>query len=172
MIHVPPCEFLRSILAYDPGSGTLSWKWRVDAAKKWNARWAGKTAGSVNRRGYVSINIGGRSYKAHRIAYVHAYGDRLLPGEYIDHANGDPSDNRLINLRIATCAENNANSRGWSDRVTDLPKGVYRSGNKYVSQIVIDGHPTYLGTFVTPALASAAHSVAAQKAYGKFARTT
>ena len=49
-------EYVRSILAYDPSSGILEWKNRLDVTPNINAATVGKIAGSVNQ-GYIVIQI-------------------------------------------------------------------------------------------------------------------
>ncbi|MGH6866844.1 MAG: HNH endonuclease [Methyloceanibacter sp.] len=93
---------------YDPETGELTWK--VDRAH--NAR-AGQRAGAccfarrAYRRGYRKVGIDGRQYLEH-VAWLIVNGD--WPAEQIDHKNGDPLDNRLANLRLATHSENKRNS--------------------------------------------------------------
>ena len=81
---------------------------RSDVPPKWNAKWAGKLAGTVSGdRKFVRIH--GKSYQCHRIVWVLANG-AIPEGMQIDHINGDGTDNRIENLRIASHAENARNS--------------------------------------------------------------
>jgi hypothetical protein len=49
-------------------------------------------------------------------------------------------------------------------------KGVVFHKKKYVAQISINNHPTYLGSFDTPEEAHTAYLKAARKLAGEFAR--
>lgn len=72
-----------------------------------------KKVGSVCGSGYVYISLNKKRYLAHRIIFCILNG--YLP-KYIDHINGNKSDNRIENLREATLSENQRNT---SKRLTN-----------------------------------------------------
>lgn len=79
---------IRSLLDYSPSTGEFTWR----------RHRKGTPAGTLVRQsGYKRIQIGKRSYKAHRIAWLYMTGH--WPSGVIDHINGDRSDNRFFNLR-------------------------------------------------------------------------
>jgi len=144
---------LRQHLSYDPLTGTFRW------------RATGQKAGSLVK-GYVKIQFKRKAYVAHRLAWLFVHGE--WPKQCIDHANGDPADNRFVNLRDASIAENCRNRRPYERA---LPKGVsLRRGDKYVAQIMRDGKNYFLGSFGSPEAAHAAYVVAAGRLHGEFAR--
>lgn len=116
--------------------------------------------------------------------YVYPYGGarislhRLimgaLPGEVVDHINGNGLDNRRMNLRICTHAENVRNRRkhkGGSSRF----KGVYlayrgKKHNLWTARICIDGKLISLGQYRTEEEAARAYDMAAAPLFGEFAR--
>jgi hypothetical protein len=107
--------------------------------------------------------------QAHRIAWLFAYEED--PSEkHIDHINGDRSDNRICNLRLATHKQNACNQRKKND-TTSAYKGVswYKRKRKWVAQIGIDGRSTHLGYFHDELAAHMAYCQAAQKHFGEFA---
>ncbi|MBO5484350.1 MAG: HNH endonuclease [Lachnospiraceae bacterium] len=63
-----------------------------------------------------------------------------------DHINRDRLDNRRCNLRIVSPRRNSLNS-GMNKNNTSGVKGVYRSRNKWVAQIVSNGKNHYLGSY-------------------------
>ena len=152
-------DSLRAILNYDPDTGVFTW-----LADKGRA-YAGDIAGSQRRDRYVIIGLNGKPYRAHRLAWMYVYGE--FPQE-IDHINGDPSDNRLINLRLATRAQNVANTKKKKNS-GNLLKGVTPARNScYRAQIRVQGKNTYLGTFATEQDAHVAYCKAAEKEFGAY----
>lgn len=165
-------EHIRSVLDYDPATGILTWRERTDlplgrTRNAWNGRNAGKVAGCVAPSGYLVVRLHDRLYRAHRIAWFHYYGE--WPDGWIDHANRDGTDNRIANLRVATRAQNNANSIGLRGSASGL-KGAYRAGDRWESKLKVDGRPRYLGVFDTPEEAHEAYMEAAREQWGEFAR--
>lgn len=152
---------VRSVLSYDPDTGLFV---RKSSSK---VQWSGRAAGTVNRYGYVRIQVDGRVYPASHLAWLHAYG--RWPVEIIDHINGDRADNRLANLREATNALNKANSRLRQDSASGL-KGAYRDGSRWRAQIRVNGKTFHIGRFSTKEQAHEAYMSEARKHFGEFAR--
>lgn len=164
---LPPREALAELFDYDPAeTGIFRWKPR-DTKPGWNTAWAGKVAGGKDKDGYIQLQIGGKLWKAHRVAWALVHGE-IDPRLHIDHANGDPADNRIANLRLATRAQNQYNMRGHKDAT--YPKGVYKVGARYYARICRKGKTTCLGGFATPEEAHAEYVRAAQVTFGAFAR--
>lgn len=93
-------------------------------------------------------------------------------GVQVDHINGDSLDNRKINLRLCTNAENLRN-RGKQINNTSGYKGVCWSvrKQKWQAQIKVDRKAKFLGNFETPEDAARAYDAAAKKYHGEFAKT-
>jgi hypothetical protein len=140
------------------------------AQKKWNTRYAGSVAGTVDKDGRLVVRVGGVNYYAHRLMWVMC-GDGEVPSS-IDHVDGDPLNNAISNLRAATHTQNMANSKCRQRADPRLPRGVYASGNgtRFVAQITVKGKSKSLGTFDTALAAKSARDAAVQVAYGCFAR--
>jgi hypothetical protein len=106
----------------------------------------------MNGRGYISIEIDGRSYLAHRVAWLHAKGS--WPNGVVDHINGDCADNRLTNLRDVSRFVNMQNRRRASSNSKSGLLGACPSGGKFRSTITVAGKTVNLGDYDT---AEAAH---------------
>lgn len=152
--------YLKSILSYDAESGLFTWTKYAPRSKQ-----PGTVAGHVGK-GYRIIEIHGRSYLAHRLAWMYVHGE--MP-DCIDHANGDPDDNKITNLRIATPSQNSANSRK-PDHNTSGAKGVrITTSGKYQAVLKCNGTTYNLGVYATKEEAAQAYLAGAQKHFGEFA---
>lgn len=165
-------DAVRKLLAYDPETGVLTWKPRPESTRHeraWNTKYAGRQAGSLSTRGYLHVRILGRDYRAHRVIWLIVTGD--WPGQGLDHADGDPSNNRFDNLRPASQTENRANSRRPKNNTTSF-KGVTldRRDGRYLATIGVNSQKHYLGHFDCPEKAHQAYLAAAEKHFGEFAR--
>lgn len=161
-------DLLKELLEYDSNTGWFTWR-----ITRGSRAPAGGRAGSVSQRGYRWIYLaidGARvGIREHRLAWFYTYGE--WPG-LIDHINGDPSDNRIANLRIATNTQNNANA-ALQKRNTSGFKGVRRCKgcfNRWDAQICVGGRRIYLGAYGSPEEAHAAYVEAAKEHFGEFAR--
>lgn len=151
---------LQELLTYDPVTGLFYWK-RAHAAVK-----VGDRAGCVNVRGYVMIQIGGRYYRGHRLAWLYVKG--VWPPK-LDHRDLNKSNNAWDNLRLASDSENQAN-RGRQRNNTSGCKGVSKHEGRWRADIHPRGGHKFLGCFDTLEEASAAYEAAAQTYFGEFAR--
>jgi HNH endonuclease/AP2 domain len=165
MKPMPSQEEVNKLLRYEPDTGKFFW--RVDIGR-WGRIKAGSRADSDRGDRYRRVHIGRRHYLGHRLAWLLARG--TLPKGEIDHINGDPADNRLSNLRLATHAQNLMNS-GKRINNTSGFKGVSRDhSTRFRATIWLGGKQRYLGSFVTREEAYTAYCKAAQELHGEFAR--
>jgi hypothetical protein len=95
-------------------------------------------------RGEFEIEIAERQYKVHRIIAACFLGlDIENPEDVIDHRDGNPSNNRIENLRVTT--------RQGNDWNRTRAKGYYwnMARNKWLAQIRVNGKGISLGYFDT-----------------------
>ena len=148
-------ETLKSIVVYEKETGVF--RWRNDH-KTLSLIKAGNIVGAGSKKnGYLSTSIKKKQYYQHRLAWLYVYGE--WPESSIDHINGDKSDNRISNLRLATASENQHNRKKTKNR--DAPVGAYRHyKGMWYSMIMINKKSKYLGSFKTAEEASAAYAKA------------
>ena len=143
---------LKELLNYDPDTGVFAWL--VKPSKRVNV---GAIAGCVMVIGYREIGIDGKSYYAHRLAFLYMTG--AWPIDQLDHRNGIRDDNRWDNLREATNAENCQNQVMPCTNKSGF-MGVSRFRNKWRARIKIAGREKHLGFFDAPEDARAAYLAA------------
>lgn len=148
---------LKSRFSYDPETGLFA---RLGG---------GKRKVGANSGGYIQICIDWQLYYAHRLAWLYMTGK--WPSKEIDHANGNPTDNRFCNLREATQQQNNANARLRSDNTHGYKGTYYNKENKnWNARIHFNGRNLHLGCFETKEQAYNRYKVEALKLFGEFAR--
>lgn len=131
--------------SYDSSTGKLTWR-----VPTMNRIKPGDSAQGVVSGGYWRVRIGGRSYKAHRVAWLMEKGQ--WPIGDIDHINGDPADNRIANLRDVSSSVNKQNMRkARADNKTGLLGAYLHKGTgKFRAQIWLPtGQCKSLGAFDT-----------------------
>jgi hypothetical protein len=67
-----------------------------------------KKVGTINAAGYVVVNLHNKVYLVHRLIFWMQH--KYLP-KYIDHIDGNRSNNQLHNLRAATNQQNICNAK-------------------------------------------------------------
>ena len=150
-------EQLKHALDYDADTGVFIWRTRPGKAVK-----AGDVAGCVEKRiGYVTIGIAGRIYKAHRLAWLYAYGE--WPKGLIDHINGNKADNRIANLRDVFADGNSQNVRKPNRRNKSGFMGVIWYQNKWRASMSVNGKSKWLGDYSTPEEAHQVYLAAKRK---------
>jgi hypothetical protein len=134
-------EDLKEEIIYIPESGDFYW-----LVPKKGRNLDGTPAGSVGSSGYRTISFNGYGISAHRLAYFYMTGE--WPAEYVDHIDGNPSNNKWDNLRPATAQQNAQNKRRKYNSYTGI-KGVvkdFRSDTWHV-HMRIDGDVVSRGPF-------------------------
>lgn len=154
-----PRERIAEAFDYDPETGILMRRFK-----------GGHTRAAGTRKshdGYTKIGFNGQEYPAHRLIWWVVYGE--LPRGFIDHVNGDKSDNRLCNLRLATDAENKRNV-GKRTHNTSGFKGVTwdKANNKWLAHATLNGKGHHLGRFASAEEAANAYRDFAKKHHGDF----
>lgn len=110
----------------------------------------------------------------HRSVRMHNILLPQLPGFVVDHKNGNPLDNRKLNLRHVTSEQNSHNSRPPRVRnKTSQFKGVSRNGPSYKkpwqAYFKHNGRRVVVGHFDSEIEAAKAYNTAILKHRGEFA---
>jgi hypothetical protein len=139
------------IRLFDYRDGELYWKerprsdFKSDLAwKQWNPKHAGKRAGCHSMQ-YASVAVNRVHYPLHRVVFLWHHG--YLP-EIVDHADCNPSNNNINNLRAATKADNQRNMKKPSNNSSGY-KGVVWSKpcQKWMARIKYKGKQLHFGVF-------------------------
>lgn len=164
MLPLPDLDVLRGVISYDPETGAFTW-----VTNRGYKAVAGATAGTVSSAGYVTIMVNMKRYQAHRLAYKMHYGAE--PTELIDHIDGDKTNNRISNLRVASSVQNQGNSKKPHNNRSGI-KGVSwnKKMQRWVAQIGMHKKRVYLGGFATKEEAAKAYADAAMARFGDFAQ--
>ena len=104
----------------------------------------------------------------HRLIWIWHHGpipERLV----VDHRDGDPSHNRIGNLRLATDSQNQFNRRRSREGASVPYIGVCSASGGYNAFTSDAGKPIYLGFFADPIDAALARDAEAERRASGFA---
>lgn len=162
-------EQLRTAVTYDAETGAFRWNHRPKeqfanerAWSMWHKRFFNCTAFTTKSNGYCLGRVCSITVKAHRAAWALHYGE--WPSQNLDHINGDRSDNRIENLRLASPKENGRNQKRHKTNTSNHTGVVWSvRQRRWCARIVVDGVRKHLGTFVSLDDAVAARKAAEQR---------
>ena len=150
--------------AFEYRDGKLYWK-----VSNSNAITIGQEAGTGYARGYRRVYFDGKTWGTHRIIWVMHNGE-IAKGIQIDHINGDATDNRIENLRLATNTQNCQNRKGRITNTGIRNVSYVAKEKKYKVAIQSGGKRIYCGRFDDLKLAELVAIEARDKYHGNFAR--
>jgi hypothetical protein len=131
---------LKKLLDFDPKTGIFTWK-IFRGGKK-----SGSIAGCKDLRGYIKIQINGKSYTASRLAFLWMKG--YFPEYEVDHRDRVRHNNKWKNLRHMThqCnVKNQSIRKNNKSGVTGV--SWHKRMEKWVGRITVDNVRTSLGCF-------------------------
>ena len=153
-------EYLNEILEYR--DGRLYWKVNRCKAK------VGFVAGRTKTNGYCEVRVDKKLHGTHRLIFMMHYG--YMP-KYVDHIDGNPSNNLLENLRPASHLQNMWNSKTPKTNTSGF-KGVYWDNkfNKWRGQCFVNNKHYTTRFFDDVNDAAKAVEELRNKHHGEFAR--
>jgi len=94
----------------------------------------------------IRIGINAKLYKAHSLAWIYMTGE--IPRQITDHINHNTSDNRWINLRAVSHADNLRNMSRRKDNASGAT-GVdwSKAKRKWRARIKVNGVDLHIGFF-------------------------
>jgi len=120
-------EELESRYIFDLDKGQITYRINIRSIK------IGDVAGTKRADGYIRVRMNQKYYFAHRLIHFIATGQEV---DYIDHIDGNKSNNSIVNLRAAT------NSENMSNHQSRVIQGVYLRCGKWHGRVMKD-YKTY-----------------------------
>jgi len=116
-------ERLKQVLQYDEETGIFTWL----ISPRNNVPF-GSIAGQIDNKGYVRIIYQRKLYLGHWLAWFFVY--NKWPDNEIDHINGNPTDNRIANLRDVTRKQNMENKKIYKTNKSGYSGVTWHSRDK------------------------------------------
>lgn len=130
-------ELANNLFSYNSDTGEITYK---------KTRNSSAIAG---KKCPLRVSVGSEQIYAHRLAWLLFY--KTSPELYIDHINGDPTDNRIANLRDVDFQTNCENKRRPNSDNTTGFLGVSKYNNgKFLATIRKNNRNVHIGYFDTP----------------------
>ena len=139
----------------------------IDAA---DAELVGQMTWSATSTGYARAAYQ-QEDKSTKMYLMHRLITGALPGQHVDHIDGDGLNNTRANLRICSRSENLINRGPQANNKTGF-KGVSlcRQTGRYRAILTVSGEKFRAGRFDTPEQAARAYDELAKAKCGDFAR--
>lgn len=150
-------DFIHSLFKYKDGN--LIWK--VKNTK-------GKEAGALRPTGYVVVEIDSKPVMAHWLVWIMHNGN--FDG-YIDHIDGNRSNNKIENLRVVNWAENQWNRKiSHNNKIGIKGVRIRKDSSKYEARITVNKKRIVLGSYKDLELAELVMIMAREKYHGVYAK--
>ena len=139
--------------------------WKIDNRSR---KVKGEVAGWKNNLDYHKVCINSKQYAIHQLIWILHKG-QIPNGKIIDHVDGNPYNNKIENLRIASLQENQYNCKLRKDNTSGI-KGVSwdKRTSKWKVQLMIYGKKKGLGYYKDLELAQLVVAEARRKYHGEF----
>lgn len=117
---------------------------------------------------YRSVKIDGNTYLVHRVVWTLLKG-AIPSGMEVDHIDGDKTNNRIENLRLASRSDNGMNRLKPAANTSGF-KGVLwsKAAGKWLAKIKKDQTAIHIGLFDDADAARRAYEQKARELFGQF----
>jgi hypothetical protein len=140
---------LKRRLHYDPNTGI--WTWLAGPRRGKRAGWL---QGNARGQPYWTVFVDRRRVVSSHVAFFYMTGE--WPTAEMDHINRVGTDDRWLNLRAVSRAQNEWNKQKYRNNKSGA-KGVYFQHGKWIARIRRNGIRQTLGNFSTSHEAAAAY---------------
>lgn len=157
-------EELKRQLHYNPETGIFT---RLVSN---NSRFKiGQVVGTKHHKGYLHTKINNENYSMHRLAWLYVYGK--YPINNIDHIDGNPSNNRITNLRDVLQKDNAKNNKLSKNNKSGY-NGVHyhKTNKKWIAYIASDSKFYNIGSYDSKYEAYDARLKYELELFGEFSR--
>jgi len=122
---------IHELLEYDPAIGDFHW--RIE-----NRNYAKGVNACRKTSGYLYIDVDGKYFMAHRVAWLYVYG--YMPELMLDHIDRVKDNNKIENLREVSCQCNMRNSGNPKNNTSGV-RGVsfHNRDSKWVASVKVNG---------------------------------
>lgn len=143
--------------------------WRPRGYGRFDKQFADKEAGCVTDYRYKLMSYNKGNMLVHLAIWIMHNGE-IPEGMEIDHINGNPLDNRIENLRLASRSQNAFNTRIRKSNKSGV-KGVNwnKANNNWRARITVNKKEIEIGSYETIEEAKVAIAAARIKYHGDYA---
>jgi hypothetical protein len=130
----------------------------------------GDAVGTTDSRGYKTVQVDGKLHKVHKLIYIYHNGE--VPSNLIiDHIDGDPTNNRIENLRAVTQSQNSCNRKKSTHNKSGV-KGVcrHKKSGKWIVGITYNKKKYHGGLFSSLEDAEARVKQLRKEIHGEYAK--
>lgn len=150
--------------AFEYRDGKLFW-----AVSNTNAIRVGQEAGTEHSRGYRRVMFDNKQWATHRIIWTMFNGE-IPKNMQIDHIDGNPNNNAIENLRLASNADNCKNRKVRPSNTGIRNVSLCKATGKYKVAVQANNKKIHLGHFEDLELAELVAIEARNKYHKEFAR--
>lgn len=154
-------EQVKELFEYKEGN--LLWKKQLSPRCK-----VGSIAGYKQKNGYILVGVLGCQWLAHRLVWL--LFNKNCPN-FIDHIDGDKSNNRIENLRPCTTIENGYNRKIGSNNTSGFKNvGWHKRDKLWQASITVNKKLIHIGLFKEAEEAAKAVEIYRKNFHKEFAR--